>query len=84
MSAEEFAEWFAFMTHEELLPVVDRIRHAQVRAAVLTAGGVKSPRGQGGWALGDLMPLEAWPEPKPSIDRLPLAEQIAQLNGRIK
>jgi hypothetical protein len=84
MSAEEFAEWFVYMSHEELLPEVERIRHAQSRATVLTAGGVTAPRGRGGWGLGDLMSLDAWPEPKAAVAELPLAEQIAQLNRRFR
>ncbi len=84
MSAQEFAEWFVYMSHEELLPDVERIRHAQLRAAVFTAGGVKSPRGQGGWSFGDFMSLDAWPESQTAIPKLPLVKQVAHLNGWIK
>lgn len=84
MSAQEFAEWFVYLSHEELLPVAERIRHAQMRATVFNAGGVKPPRGRAAWSFEDFMQVDAWPEPQPAIVQLPLAQQIALWNRRFK
>lgn len=80
MSALEFGEWFVYLSREELLPEAERIRHAQLRAAVYT-GPAKAPTARG-WSYADLTEPNAWPpiaapEPPKSI-----AQQVAELNGR--
>lgn len=83
MSAQEFAEWFVFLSREELLPSAERIRSAQLRAAVLT-GPAKAPRGRGGWSHNDLIDTDVWREAQTAVPAAPLSQQIAALNARIK
>lgn len=82
MSAQEFGEWFVYMTREQLHPENDRIRHAQLRSDVLS--GPATPVGRKQWDLSDFMELDAWPMPRDDQPEVPLREQIETLNRWIQ
>lgn len=82
MSAQEFREWFVYMSREQLQPEFERIRHAQLRADLLTGPAVP-PAGQGGWSYTEFVDLDPWaPEPEP-LTTVSLREQVEALNRLI-
>jgi hypothetical protein len=83
MSALEFGEWFVYLSREELLPEAERIRHAQLRAAVYT-GPAKAPDAARGWSYTDLTEPNAWPPIAPPMPPKSIAQQVAELNGMRK
>lgn len=78
ITALEFAEWYVYMSREELHPHNDRIRHAELRAAVYT--GPAKPPNAAGWSFTDVMDEQAWPAPEQVEAPVSMAEQIALLN----
>jgi hypothetical protein len=80
MSAEEFAEWFVMFTAEELHPSADRLRHAQMLAAL--HNGPLTRRGKRLWAPSEFL-RDPWEQPKPKVrpSRAQIAAQVAQANA---
>ena len=82
MSAQEFGEWFVYMSREQLHPEIERIRHAQLRADIRSGPSTPAFR-QGGWEYTDFVDLDAWaPEPEPT-DMPSLRDQVETLNRLI-
>jgi len=82
MSAQEFEEWKVYCRHEQLHPGVDRLRHAQLLAAI-SQGEIRR-RGGKAWTAGDFMKAAPWqPPPLPSA-RLSAAKQIKAMSRRRK
>jgi hypothetical protein len=77
MSAQEFGEWKAMFTAEELHPAADRLRHAQLIAAVHT--GEIHRKDKRPWTAADFMDSDPWavrePAAQPSIEA-----QVASIN----
>ncbi len=85
MTAQEFGEWMAWFQMEEQLPVMDRMRHAQLLAAAMN-GGVTRQAG-GLFRASELVRLDPWAIEDPAPQAAPptfntLAAQVAQLNAR--
>ena len=80
MSAMEFAQWFVYMTHEELLPEVDRLRHAQLLAATHTGAVVNTSKQP--WTAEDFTDINVWPSSEEVVaSTQTLADQVAFFNG---
>lgn len=58
MSAREFAQWCAWMAAERIGPAWDRLRHAQLLAAVY--GGPAERKGGGTFKPADFMGPDPW------------------------
>lgn len=58
LSAREFAEWQIIFQREQLHPSFERLRHAQLLAAVLT--GASKRKGGKAWSPSDFMPVDSW------------------------
>jgi hypothetical protein len=80
MSAEEFAEWSVMFTAEELHPAADRMRHAQLLAAM--QNGQLTRKSKKLWTAGDFM-RDPWaPAPvKKTLSPAQVAAQVASFNA---
>lgn len=87
MSAEEFGEWQAMFTREQLHPAAERMRHAQLLAA--THNGALRKPDKTLWKASQFLDTEPWqiedhePEsPQPTPQQL--AAQVASINARFE
>jgi len=80
MSAQEFGEWKAFYTAEELLPAASRLRHAQLIAAI--SNGKLRRTDKRLWEAADFMVADPWaaaPEAPPAVSVQDQANAINRL-----
>jgi hypothetical protein len=77
VSAEEFAEWSEMFSAEELHPNAERVRHAQLLAA-LANGELRHPSKKM-FAAQDFM-RDPWKKPEPKV-RLTAAQVAAQVSS---
>jgi hypothetical protein len=87
MSAEEFGEWQAMFTREQLHPAAERMRHAQLLAAI--HNGELRKHDKSLWSASQFIDLEPWrfaeqeSEPvQPTAQQL--AAQVASINARFE
>lgn len=84
MSAQEFGEWITYFEREQLHPAAQRLRHAQLLAAV--SNGAMTRRDGAHWAASHFLPPDPWAPPEPEPEQpspQQLAEQVAALNARM-
>jgi hypothetical protein len=86
MSALEFGQWMTFFEREQLHPVTDRQRHAQLLAAA--HNGPMTREDGAHWSTAHFMPPDPWAPPAPPESTEPptaqqLADQVAALNARM-
>lgn len=79
MSALELSEWVAWLDAEQVGPWWDRLRHAELMAAV--ANGSLTKR-SGLFSAADFLPADPWlPPPKPLTAEQTRARLQAELAG---
>lgn len=76
MSSEEFEEWSVMFSAEELHPAADRIRHAQLLAAL--HNGPLTRRAKKLWGATEFL-HDRWEAPKDKPRRLTPAQVAAQV-----
>lgn len=82
MSAEEFGEWKAIFSKEQLHPVAERMRHAQLMAAEHNGPMVK--RDKSAWQAPQFMGTDPWEMAEEAIEVIaPTSQQIAAEVARI-
>lgn len=82
MSAEEFGEWKAIFSKEQLYPADDRMRHAQLIAALHNGALIK--RDKTTWQAAQFMDAEPWQIVQEAAEAAPpTAQQIAAEVARI-
>lgn len=85
MSAEEFGEWQVMFTKEQLHPAADRLRHAQLLAAIHNGELRKADKTR--WAASQFLGTDPWQindqgeeaEQQPTAEQL--ARQVASINA---
>lgn len=87
MSAEEFGEWQAMFTREQLHPAADRLRHAQLLAAIQN-GALRKPD-KTLWQAAQFLSPDPWakqsaPAEAPQLTPQQLAAQVASINARFE
>lgn len=83
MSAREFSHWCIWMSRERVGPAWDRLRHAEILAAIYN--GATTRAGGGAFGPADFLPPDPWqvselPTTKEEEARL-LRAQVARLEG---
>lgn len=61
MSALEFSHWCTWMSRERVGPAWDRLRHAEILAAIYN--GASTRAGGGAFGPADFLPPDPWQEP---------------------
>lgn len=77
MSAQEFGEWRATFTAEDLHPAADRLRHAQLIAAI--HNGEWKRQDKRPWAASDFMLADPWAEPEVP-PKVSVVDQVNAIN----
>jgi hypothetical protein len=78
MSAEEFGEWKAFYAAEDLYPAAQRLRHAQLVAAI--HNGELRRQDKRLWSASDFMLTDPW-APPPVVPEVSVADQVNAINS---
>jgi hypothetical protein len=78
MSAEEFGEWKAFYAAEDLYPAAQRLRHAQLVAAI--HNGELQRQDKRLWSATDFMPPDPW-APPPAALEVSVVDQANAINS---
>ena len=82
ISAEEFGEWKAIFSKEQLHPAADRMRHAQLMAAGHNGPLVK--RDKSTWSTAQFMGSDPWELVDEAVEApAPTSQQIAAEVARI-
>ncbi len=87
MSAEEFGEWQVMFTREQLHPAAERMRHAQLLAAI--HNGELRKHDKTLWSASQFIDLEPWRIQEEVIEMAQptaqqLAAQVAAINARFE
>ena len=86
MSAQEFGEWMVFLEREQLMPEAERLRHAQLLAALHNGPLTRNDGAM--WTFAQLLPPPAWAPPQasapPTLTPGQLAAQVAAINARFE
>jgi hypothetical protein len=78
MSAQEFAQWRAYMDAHHIGPGWQALRHAQLQAAAANGPLVKPDKQP--WVAADFMPPDPWAPPRPRMLN-PADERLASIFG---
>lgn len=82
MSAEEFGEWKAIFSKEQLHPAAERMRHAQLMAAL--HNGALRKHDKTNWSAAQFMGVDPWEIVEEATEAAPATpEQIAAEVARI-
>lgn len=81
MSAQEFARWQVWMHAEQVGPAYDRLRHAELMAAV--HNGACSKVGGGAFGAADFMAPDPW-QPSETSDEPAAPADKARIRAELK
>lgn len=69
MSAREFNHWLQWMAEERVGPAFDRLRHAELLAAVYNGASTRADGDKRPWSAADFLPAEPEP-PEEAAERM--------------
>jgi hypothetical protein len=78
MSAREFLHWVHWMDAERVGPVHERVRHAELLAAIYNGASTRADGSRRPWSPADFLPADAEPAEDHAEE---LRRQLASMEG---